>query len=61
MFFVHIICLIFIQSILVHSESFTSTTHLSHLLKTEIELSKQLETYLKEEYERLDRVEKYLH
>jgi hypothetical protein len=55
---VHIFYLILIKSILIHSESFTSITHLTHLLNTEIELSRQLETYLKEEYERLDRVEK---
>ncbi len=55
---VHIFYLILIKSILVHSELFTSTTHLTHLLNTEIELSKQLESYLKDEYERLDRVEK---
>ena len=54
----HIICLILIKSILVYSELFTSTTHLTHLLNTEVELARQLETYLKKEYERLDRVEK---
>jgi hypothetical protein len=58
---IHIFYLILIQSILVHSELFTSTTHLTHLLNTEIELSRQLESYLKEEYERLDRIEKYFH
>jgi hypothetical protein len=44
--------------ILIHSELFTSTTHLTQLLKTEIALAKKLETYLKEQYERLDHVEK---
>ncbi|CAF0905886.1 unnamed protein product [Adineta ricciae] len=52
--------LIFLNLILVHSESFTSTSHLTHLFNTEIELSKQLEKYLKDEYERLDQVEKFL-
>ena len=58
--FNHIFYLVLIQSILVHSELFTSTTHLTLLLNTEIELARQLESYLKEEYERLDRVQKYL-
>lgn len=58
MFFSHIVCLILASSVLVRAELFTSTTHLTHLLNTEVELAKQLETYLKEEYERLDRVEK---
>ncbi len=44
--------------ILVESEVFTSTTHLTQLFNTEVELAKQLETYLKEEYERLDHVKK---
>jgi hypothetical protein len=57
---IHIFYLILIKSILIHSELFTSTTHLTYLLNTEIELARQLETYLKEEYERLDRVEKYI-
>ena len=48
------------QSIVVHTELFTSTTHLTQLLNTEIELARQLESYLKQEYELLDRVEKYL-
>ena len=51
-------CLTFIQVLPVRSELFTSTTHLTYLLNTEVELSKQLESYLKDEYERLDRVEK---
>jgi hypothetical protein len=55
----HIFYLVLIKSIVIHSELFTSTTHLTHLLNTEVELAKQLETYLKEEYERLDHVEKY--
>jgi hypothetical protein len=58
---IHIFYFFLIKSILIHSELFTSTTHLTHLLNTEIELSQQLETYLKDEYERLDRIEKYLH
>ncbi|CAF1088429.1 unnamed protein product [Rotaria sordida] len=41
-------------------ESFTSTTHLTHLLNTEIVLAKKLETYLKQEYERLDHIEKFI-
>jgi hypothetical protein len=52
MFLIHIITLILIKSILIHCELFTSTTHLTQLLNTEIE------TYLKEEYERLDQIEK---
>ncbi len=40
------------------SEVFTSTTHLIQLRETELELAKQLKTYLKKEYERLSRVEK---
>ena len=58
MFPIQIFYLILIKSIFVHSELFTSTTHLTQLLNTEVELSKQLENYLKKEYERLDRVEK---
>ncbi|CAF0724352.1 unnamed protein product [Didymodactylos carnosus] len=41
-------------------ELFTSITHLTHLLNTEVELGKRLEGYLKEEYERLHNVEKFL-
>jgi hypothetical protein len=52
--------LIIVKSIIVHGELFTSTTHLTQLLNTEIELAKQLEIYLKEEYDRLDQVEKYV-
>jgi hypothetical protein len=58
MFLVQIFYVILFKSIFVHSELFTSTTHLTQLLNTEVELSYQLETYLKKEYERLDRVEK---
>ncbi len=58
MFLVKLCFLILIQSILIHSELFTSTTHLTQLLNTEIALAKQLETYLKQEYERLDQIEK---
>lgn len=42
----------------VQSEVFTSMTHLTQLFNTEVELAKQLETYLKAEYERLNHVEK---
>ena len=55
----YILHIVLIKSTLVHSELFTSTTHLTHLLDTEVELSKQLESYLQEEYERIDRIEKY--
>jgi len=58
MFLIQIYFFILIKSILIHSESFTSTTHLTQLLKTEITLAKKLETYLKQEYERLDQIEK---
>ena len=44
----------------VRSELFTSTTHLTQLLKTEIELSKQLETFLEHEFQRLNQLEKYV-
>ena len=57
-FFVSICSLFFLNLIVVQCELFTSTTHLTHLLNTEIELSKQLEKYLTEEYQRLERVEK---
>jgi hypothetical protein len=56
----YIFYLVLIKSILVSSELFTSTTHLTYLLNTEVELFRQLESYLKEEYARLDRIEKYL-
>lgn len=55
---IHLGFFILIQSIFIYSESFTSTTHLTQLLKTEIALAKTLEKYLKEEYERLDQIEK---
>jgi len=58
MFLTQLCFLILIQSILIHSELFTSTTHLTQLLNTEIALAKRLETYLKQEYERLDQIEK---
>ncbi|CAF3797201.1 unnamed protein product [Rotaria sp. Silwood1] len=60
MFLTQIFFFIVIKSILIHSESFTSTTHLTHLLKTEIALAKTLETYLEQEYERLDHIEKFI-
>ncbi|CAF3520069.1 unnamed protein product [Rotaria socialis] len=44
----------------IQSDLFTSTTHLSHLLNTEVGLAKQLDIYLKEEYERLDHIEKFV-
>ncbi|CAF1051482.1 unnamed protein product [Adineta steineri] len=60
MFPIQFVFLILLKSILIHGESFTSTTHLTQLLKTEILLAKNLEIYLKEEYERLDQVEKFV-
>jgi hypothetical protein len=59
MFPIRIFSLILVKSILIHSESFTSTTHLTQLLNTEIALVKKLEVHLKQEYERLDQIEKY--
>jgi hypothetical protein len=61
MYLIWFFILTIVKSILVHGELFTSTTHLIKLLNTEIELAKQLETYLKEEYDRLDQVEKYVY
>ncbi len=58
MFLLQLCFLMLIKSILIHSELFTSTTHLTQLLNTEIALAKRLETYLKQEYERLDHIEK---
>ncbi len=58
MFLIRLCFLILIKPILIHTELFTSTTHLTQLLNTEIALAKQLETYLKQEYERLDHIEK---
>jgi hypothetical protein len=58
MFLIQLCFLILIKSILIHTELFTSTTHLTQLLNTEIVLAKQLETYLKQQYERLDHIEK---
>jgi hypothetical protein len=55
---IQIFFFVLIKLILIHSELFTSTTHLTQLLNTEIALSKKLETYLKQEYERLDQIEK---
>ena len=60
MLLVNIFATVLVQVIFVHSELFTSTTHLTQLLNTEIELSKQLEAYLKDEYARLDRTAKYV-
>ncbi len=58
MFLIQIFSFILMKSVLIHSESFTSTTHLTQLLNTEIALAKKLETYLKQEYQRLDHIEK---
>jgi hypothetical protein len=58
MFLIQICFFILIKSILIHTESFTSTTHLTQLFKTEIGLANKLETYLKQEYERLNQIEK---
>ena len=58
MFIIRILSLLLIKAILVRNESFTSTTHLTQLLKTEIALAKSLEKHLKQEYERLDQIEK---
>jgi hypothetical protein len=58
MFILPLFFLLLIKSNLIRSESFTSTTHLTQLLNTEIALAKKLETHLKQEYERLDRIEK---
>ena len=60
MLLVHIFATVLVQAVFVHSELFTSTTHLTQLLNTEVELSKQLETYLKDEYARLERATKYV-
>ncbi|CAF0845543.1 unnamed protein product [Adineta ricciae] len=60
MFIIRILSLLLIKAILVRNESFTSTTHLTQLLKTEIALAKSLETHLKQEYERLDQIEKFV-
>ncbi|CAF0977447.1 unnamed protein product [Adineta ricciae] len=60
MFIIGILSLLLIKAILVRNESFTSTTHLTQLLKTEIALAKSLETHLKQEYERLDQIEKFV-
>jgi len=58
MFLIKIFFFLLIKSILIHSELFTSKTHLTQLLNTEIALAKKLETHLKKEYERLDQIEK---
>ena len=57
---IYVLYLVVANSILVHGELFTSTTHLTYLLNTEVELANQLENYLKEEYERLNKVDKYI-
>jgi hypothetical protein len=53
-----IVFFLLIKSLLIHSELFTSTTHLTQLLNTEIALAQKLETYLQQEYQRLDQIEK---
>ena len=58
MILVQIVSALLIQFTLIRSELFTSTTHLTELLNTEIGLAKKLEVYLKEEYERLHRIDK---
>lgn len=40
----------------VQSDVFSSIAHLSQTLKTEIELAKQLDIYLNNEYKRLNRI-----
>lgn len=49
---------ILIKVAVIDSELFTSTTHLTQLLNTEIALAKNLETFLKQEYQRLDQIQK---
>lgn len=58
MFLLQIFFLVFIQSYVIYCELFTSTSHLTQLLNTEIALSKSLERHLKKEYDRLDQIEK---
>lgn len=58
MFLLPIVFLLLIQSHFLRAESFTSTTHLTQLFKTEITLAKSLEAHLKKEYDRLDQIEK---
>lgn len=58
MLIVKIFFFFLIKSTPIYSDLFTSTTHLFHLLNTEIGLANQLELYLKKEYERLDYIEK---
>ena len=59
MCFVSVLALILVPLLLIDADLFTSTTHLTQLLKTEVALAKKLEAFLKTEYERLDHVEKY--
>ena len=58
MFLPPIVFLLLMKSHLLHGEAFTSTTHLTQLFKTEIALAKSLEAHLKNEYDRLDQIEK---
>lgn len=55
---VRICAVLLLSSLLIDGEAFTSTTHLTQLLKTEVVVAKKLEAYLKKEYERLDQVER---
>ena len=58
MFLIPILSFILIKSLFIHGEFFTSTTHLTQILNTEVELAKRLEIYLKQEYERISHIEK---
>jgi len=53
-----IIFLNLIELILIKTESFTSTTHLTQLLNTEKALANILETHLKQDNKQPDQVEK---
>lgn len=57
-FLLSIVLLILTHTILIECESFTSTTHLTQLLKTEKALAKKLEEYLEKQSERIEPVEK---
>jgi hypothetical protein len=59
MCFVSVFALILVPLLLIDADLFTSTTHLTQLLRTEVALAKKLEAFLKTEYERLDHIEKY--
>ncbi|CAF1240071.1 unnamed protein product [Rotaria sordida] len=51
---------IILTSTIIQGDLFSSSTHLIQLLNTEVELAKKLEVYLKDEYDRLAQVEKFL-